>query len=161
MSALKHRVKLSMEEREELEGKIRRGQEQARVLTRARILLKADAGKIAREIGEAVEVTPRCVEDVRKRFHEGGLNAALYDKPRPGAQRKLDGKQEAHLIAVACSDPPEGHARWTLKLLADQVVKLEFADAIAPETVRQILKKTNSSRGKKKNGAFPKSAANS
>lgn len=161
MSALKYRVQLSNEEREELEGKIRRGQEQARVLTRARILLKADAGKIAEEIGEAVEVTQQCVENVRKRFHEGGLTAALYDKPRPGAQRKLNGKQEAYLIAVACSDPPEGHVRWTLKLLADQVVKLEFADSIAPETVRQILKKTNSSRGKKRNGAFPKSAANS
>lgn len=96
-------MKLSAEERKELEGKIKRGQEKAQVLMRARILLKADAGKTAQEIGETVEVTPQCVERVRKRFCKGGLSLALYDKPRPSGQRKLDGKQESYLIALDCS----------------------------------------------------------
>ena len=77
----------------------------------------------------------------RQRFVEGGLERALNDRPRPGKRRKLDGKQEAHLVAVACSAAPEGHTRWTLRLLADQVVKLEFTDSICRETVRQVLKK--------------------
>jgi transposase len=84
---------------------------------------------------------------VRQRFVEEGLESALNERPRPGQRRKLDGKQEAHLVAVACSQAPAGHARWTLQLLADKVVELEFADSISPETVRQVLKKTNSSRG--------------
>ena len=93
---------------------------------------------------------------MRQRFVEGGLERALNDLPRPGQRRKLDGKQEAHLVAVACSAAPEGHARWTLRLLADQVVKLELTDSISRETVRQVLKKTNSSRGGRRSGASPR-----
>lgn len=100
------------------------------------------------------------VERIRKRFHEGGLENALYEKPRPGGQRRLEGKQEAHLIALACSAPPEGHEHWTLKLLADRLVQLELVDSIAPETVRLALKKTNLNLGKRKNGVLRKSAAN-
>ena len=95
------------------------------------------------------------VARVRKRFVEEGLEAAINDKPRPGRERKLDGKQEARLVAITCSSPPEGHVNWTLHLLADKVVELEFAGSISLETVRQILKKTNSSRGGKRNGASP------
>lgn len=156
MAALKYRVKLSAEERDGLEQKIRRGHESTRVLTRARILLKADVGKSETEIAQAVDVSAVMVEQVRRRFCEGGLQRALFDKPRPGAQRKLDGKQEAHLIALACSPAPNGRKHWTLKLLADEVVRLEFAESIAPETVRQVLKKTTSSHGKRKNGVFPR-----
>ena len=101
-------------------------------------------------------VGPSTVSRVRQRFVEGGLERALNDRPRPGQQRKLDGKQEAHLVAVACSSAPEGHTRWTLQLLADRVVKLELADSISRETVRQILKKTNSSRGRRRSGAYPR-----
>ena len=90
-----------------------------------------------------------------KRYVEEGLEAAVNDRPRPGRERKLDSKQEAHLVAIACSSPPEGHVNWTLQLLADQVVELEFAESISLETVRQILKKMNSSRGGKRNGASP------
>ena len=97
---------------------------------------------------------PRNQSRVRQRFVEGGLERALNDRPRPGQRRKLDGKQEAHLVAVACSSAPEGHTRWTLRLLADQVVKLEFTDSICRETVRQVLKKTNLSRGRRRNGAY-------
>ena len=81
------------------------------------------------------------VARVRKRFVEEGLEAAINDKPRPGRERKLDGKQEARLVAITCSSPPEGHVNWTLHLLADKVVELEFAGSISLETVRQILKK--------------------
>ncbi len=99
-------------------------------------------------------VGPSTVRRVRQRFVEGGLERALNDRPRPGQRRKLDGKQEAHLVAVACSSAPQGHTRWTLQLLADRVVKLEFIDSISRETVRQVLKKTNSSRGRRRNGAY-------
>ncbi len=154
MATLKYCVKLGEEERSLLRKRISIGHDGARVLMRARVLLKADEGIGETEIAQALEIHRRTVEKVRQRYYEGGLERALHDKPRPGAQRKLDGKQEAHLIAVACSNPPDGRAHWTLKLLADEVVKLEFADTISPETVRQILKKTNSSRGKKRRGAF-------
>ena len=90
-------------------------------------------------------VGPSTVGRVRQRLVAGGLERALNDLPRPGQRRKLDGKQEAHLVAVACSAPPEGPARWTLRLLADQAVELELTGSISRETVRQVLKKTNSS----------------
>ena len=92
----------------------------------------------------------------RRRFVDEGLEAAINDRPRPGRERKLSGRQEAHLVAIACSSPPEGHVSWTLHLLADKVVELEFAGSISLETVRQILKKTNSSRGRRKSGASPR-----
>ena len=84
------------------------------------------------------------------------LEAAINDRPRPGQERKLDGRQEAHLIAFACSAAPEGHTHWTLQLLADKVVELEFAESISLETVRQLLKKTNSSRGRRRSGVSPR-----
>jgi transposase len=156
MAVLKYRVALEEEERAGLQKRIRSGHDGARVLMRARILLKADEGVGETAIAEALDIHPRTVEKIRRRYCEGGLARALHEKPRPGAQRKLDGKQEAHLIAVACSKPPEGREHWTLKLLADEVVKLELAESIAPETVRQILKKATSSPGRKRNGAFPR-----
>lgn len=156
MATLKYRVKLNEEERTLLEKRIHSGHDAVRVQMRARVLLKANAGLGETQIAQALEIHPRTVEKVRQRFCDGGLEYALHEKPRPGAQRKLDGKQEAHLVAVACSTPPEGREHWTLKLLADKVVKLEFADSISPETVRQILKKATSSHGKKKSGAFPR-----
>ena len=113
---------------------------------RALALLKADEG-----IRDGSRYRPECASG----SNEEGLEAAINDKPRPGRERKLDGKQEARLVAITCSSPPEGHVNWTLHLLADKVVELEFAGSISLETVRQILKKTNSSRGGKRNGASP------
>ena len=101
-------------------------------------------------------VNAATVARARKRYVEEGLEAAINDRPRPGQERKLDGKQEAHLIAIARSAAPEGHTHWTLQLLADQVVELEFADSISLETVRQMLKKTNSSPGRRKSGVSPR-----
>ena len=95
------------------------------------------------------------MERIRKRFVEDGLEAALSEQPRPGGQRKLDGQQEAFLIALACSTPPEGRACWTMQLLADRLVELQVVEAISDETVRRTLKKTSSSRGRRKPGVFP------
>lgn len=152
MPAIKYIVDLTDQEREELLQLIRRGKPAARKVTRARILLKAAEGWSDHQVAEALDIGTATVGRTRQRFVEEGLASALKERPRPGQHRKLDGKQEAHLIAVACSQAPEGHTRWTLRLLAGKVVELGFADSIAPETVRQILKKTNSSPGRKPSG---------
>jgi transposase len=129
------------------------GKAAALKLTHARILLKADAAPggpawTDARIAEAIEVNRTTVEQVRQRFVEQGLQAALVRKKqaRPSRERKLDGAGEARLIALACSEPPLGRAAWTLRLLADRLVELEVVDTISTETVRQALKKTNSSR---------------
>jgi transposase len=146
MPKKKYIVDLTAEERTVLEQLLQKGKSSARKLTRARILLHADEGETDEEIATALRVGVATVERTRQRFVEANLEA-LNDRPRPGGQCKLSGKQEAHLIAVACTPAPHGHTRWTLQLLADQVVALGFAQSIARETVRQVLKKTRSSRG--------------
>jgi transposase len=151
MPKKKYRVALSTEERTTLAQLLRRGKAGTRKLTRARILLKADDGLSDEEIAAALQVGVATVGRTRQRFVEENLGA-LDEHARPGARRKLTGKQEAHVIAVACTPAPKGHARWTLRLLADKVVELGFADAIAHETIRQVLKKTNSNRGSSSNG---------
>ena len=156
MPAKLYRVSLTQEEREHLLGVTRRGQSSGRKVKRSLILCKADEGLTDRQVAEGLLVGSATVSRVQQRFVEGGLERALDDLPRPGQRRKLDGKQEAHLVAVACSAPPEGHARWTLQLLADQAVELELTDSISRETVRQVLKKTNSSRGGRRSGASPR-----
>jgi hypothetical protein len=148
-----YRVKLASEERAQLHKLLSKGKASARVLTHARILLKADEGVDGprltdEEIGEALDVNRSTVERVRIRCVEEGFEAAL--RPRPSRQlhpRKLDGFQEAHLVALVCSPAPKGRKRWSLRLLADKLVELEVVDDISYETVRQTLKKTNSSHG--------------
>ena len=154
MPAKQYLVNLTQDEREHLLGISRRGKSSARKVKRSLILCKADEGATDRQVAEALMVGPSTVSRVRRRFVEGGLERALKDRPRPGQRRTLDGKQEAHLVAVACSQAPEGHTRWTLRLLADRVVQLEFTESISPETVRQVLKKTNSNPGRRRNGAY-------
>jgi transposase len=150
--AKKYRVTLTPEERDELEMMISRGKADARKLAHARVLLQADAvpGGPARtddDIASVLNASVRTVERVRQRFVEQGLQAALLPKPTKRLYaRTLDGRQEAHLIALACSAPPAGKRRWTLRLLAERMVALEYADAVSHETVRQTLKKTRSSR---------------
>ena len=156
MPAKLYRVNLTREEREHLLGITRRGKSSGRKVKRSLILCKADEGLTDQQVAEALMVGPATVGRVRQRFVEGGLKRALDDPPRPGQRRKLDRKQEAHLVAVACSAPPEGHARWTLRLLADQAVELELTGSISRETVRQVLKKTNSSHGGRRSGASPR-----
>ena len=156
MPAKLYRVNLTEDEREHLLGITRRGKSSGRKVKRSLILCKADEGLTDQQVAEALMVGPATVGRVRQRFVEGGLERALNDLPRPGQRRKLDGRQEARLVAVACSAAPERHTRWTLRLLADEAVKLELTDSISRETVRQVLKKTNSSRGGRRSGAFPR-----
>jgi transposase len=148
----KYPVILNDSERDELKRLIAAGTAPARKLTHARVLLKADQGPegpgwVDDAVAEAVEVSQPTVSRVRKQYVEEGLEAALNRRP-PNREyhRKLDGKQEARLVALACSDPPEGRARWSLRLLADKLVELEIVEEeVSYQTVRRTLKKTNSS----------------
>jgi len=142
MPKKKYLVDLSSDEREELRQLIKRGKHSSRKVTRARILLLASTGSTDEQIVAALCCGINTVERTRRRFVEENLEC-LKERPRRGQARKLTGKQEAHLVAVTCSTPPTGHARWTLRLLADKVVELGFASSIARETVRQVLKKTS------------------
>jgi transposase len=149
----KYIVTLTEEERRILHAMLSRGKAAARKLMHARILLKADASDGGpawndEAIAQGLEVGRATVERVRKEFVEDGLDAALERrKPRRQYQRKLDGDGEAHLIALACGQAPEGRSRWTLRLLADRMVQLELVDHLSYETVRDVLKKTNLSLG--------------
>ena len=148
-------VNLTEAQRNHLENLISSGTAKARLLTRARILLKADAVWTDKEIQEALDVSRPTVERTRKRFAEAGFEVALQGKPSDRQyETKLDGKAEAHLIALVCSEPPPGYARWTLRLLADRLVKLEQVEieTISHETIRQTLKKMNLSLGKIERG---------
>ena len=157
MAAIKYKVALTEAERSRLNEVSQRGKASVRTVKRALSLLKADQGLRDREIADVLLVNPAMVARARKRYVEEGLRPpSMTDRGRAAGERKLDGKQEAHLIAFACSAAPEGHTHWTLQLLADKVVELEFAESISLETVRQILKKTNSSPGRRKSGVSPR-----
>ena len=143
MPRKKYLINLSDEEQHELLEITRKGKIKARKMKRAMILLKADEGLSDPQIMAAISVSRPTVERIRKRFVEGGLERALNEDPRPGQQRKLDGRGEAQLIAVACSQAPDGHDHWTLRLLADKLVQLEVVENISYETVRRTLKKTS------------------
>ena len=147
-----HSVSLNDEEHTQLKALIRKGEGNARVLTRARILLLAHDNYFDKDTAKVLRVSVSTVLSIRKRFVSEGLEAALYDKPRPGAAPKLDGKQEALLIALACSQPDEREI-WTMQLLADKLVELKVVDEISDETVRRTLKKTSLNRGKSSSGA--------
>jgi transposase len=144
-------IALTAEQRTELEQLIRTGSTPARTNTRARILLLSDRSqgqkRTDQEVAKAALCCKSTVINVRRRFLSGGLHAALYDKDRPGAPPKFTGEVEARLTMLACSDPPEGAARWTLRLLADKMVELGYVDSISYVTVRELLKKTGSSPG--------------
>ena len=123
---------------------------------RARILLKSDEGWAAPQVAGALDVALSTVYRVKQRFAEEGLERVLQDRPQANRPRKLDDRGEAHLIALACSPPPEGHDHWTLRLLAGKVVELGLTPSMSHEGVRQRLKKTPSSRGRRRSGAFPR-----
>jgi len=150
---IKYIVRLNAAEREALEGLVNRGKVAAAKRKRAHILLKADAHAEGpawtdEQIAEALDVSVATIHRTRQAYVGQGLEVALARQRPTGRQcRKLDGAQEARLVTIACSPPPEGQARWTLQLLADQMVTLEIVEAIGKETVRRTLKKTTSSRG--------------
>jgi transposase len=155
--AEKYIVNLSAEERGHLQELTRKGTVVARKATRAHILLHADEGATDEAIAHALHVGVSTVHRTRQRCVEEGVEAALQERPRPGARRKLDGKQEAYLVALACSDPPQGHACWTMRLLADTLVDLEMVPFLSDETVRRLLANSRSSRGSRSSGASPAS----
>lgn len=149
----KYIVTLTQEERQMLQAMLSKGKAAARKLAHARILLKADASLCGPNwddaaIAQGLEVGRATVERVRKELVEEGLDAALNRRrPRREYDRTLDGDGEAHLVALACSQAPEGRSRWTLRLLADRMVRLEYVDAVSKDTVSRVLKKTNLSLG--------------
>jgi len=140
-------VELTDEERKQLLAVLKKGKVAARTVRRAHILLQADEGEGDTDIAATVHVGVATVERTRKRFVTEGLAAALTERRRPGGQPKLRGKDEAFLIATACSTPPSGRTRWTLQLLADRLVEVGVIDAISEDTIGRTLKKTRSSRG--------------
>jgi len=140
--AKKYHVNLTPGEREQLQSLLHKGKVSVRKVKRAQILLAADNGQIDETIAQTLQVHVNTVERVRKRFVEGGVEQALSEGHRPGGKSKLDGKGEAVLVALACSDPPAGRAQWTMQLLADHLVSLGIVEQISDETVRTHLKKT-------------------
>ena len=145
--AKRYVVELTEEERAQLQAVGKQGKVVARRLRRAHLLLLAADGYTDTEIAAALHVGVSTVERIRKRFVEGGIEWALTERPRPGGKPKLQGKDEAFLIATACSTPPSGRTRWTLQLLADRLVEVGVVEMISDETIRRTLKKTRPSPG--------------
>ena len=151
MPAKKYRIELTTEEQQELKALVSKGRAAAYKQTHARILLlsdeaRKDGGLTDEEVARSLEIASATVERIRRRCVEEGIEAALGRKEQQRRRpKKLDGAAEAHLIALACGEQPEGRARWTLRLLADRLVECEIVESIHPETVRKTLKKTNSS----------------
>lgn len=143
----KPRIRLRAAQRRKLLTIIKTGKRAARQILYAHILLQCADGWTDEQIADALYTSHDTVQRTRLRLIDGGLSAALEEQPRPGASAKLNTKQETLLIALACSKPPAGHRRWTVRLLAEHAIKLHIVEQIAPESVRQVLKKTKSSRG--------------
>jgi transposase len=152
---MKHPIPVTLTEtdRASLQTFIHAGKANARTFTRAHALLKAADGWTDQQICETFEISRNTSIRVRQLYLQGGLEAVLHDKRQQRRRQALTGAQAAHLIAIACSPVPDGHDHWTLRLLADKVVELEFAESISPETIRQLLKKTNSNPGNTSTGA--------
>jgi len=158
--AIRYAVDLTETERAVLREIISKNKAKRSTIINAYILLKADrtCGWTNEDIALAYEVSTKKVEQLKKRFVTEGFEAALYRKPVTNAhRRKITGDEEAHLIALFCSQAPEGQERWTLRMLADKMVELDIVDSVSHETIRQTLKKMKLNPGKRKNGVFPQS----
>jgi transposase len=149
-----YKVTLLADEREELGAITHKGSHQSQKVINALILLNCDEGEFndlrarGEDVANILRISMRKIDRVKKRFVEEGLDAALGRKPSQRSyERVADGEVEAHLVALSCGEPPEGYARWSLRLLADRAVELEYVDSISYETVRRVLKKTKSNRG--------------
>jgi transposase len=168
MPKIKYRFTLTKEEQEELRAIVRKGKHNAQKILSALILLNCDESSPTprrmrdQEIAEVLKVSAMKVHRVKQRFVEEGLEIALNGhKGQRVYEKKADGEFEAHLVALSCSAPPPGYLRWSLRLLADKVVELQYADSISYETVRRVLKKTNSSLGKSMGGSSRRSKTRS
>jgi putative transposase len=153
--AHKYIVELTADEQECLFNLIKKGKPTARRVARAHMLLHAVEGATDEEIAQSLHLGVSTVHRTRQRFVEEGLTAALSERPRLGKRPVLTGKQEALIVALACSTPPEGRRRWTMQLLAERLIALKQVEGISHDTVGHVLKKTISSRGNAKNGVFP------
>ena len=149
-----YKVTLQSEEREQLEAITHKGSHQSQKVINALILLNCDEGECnahracGEDVANILQISMRKIDRIKKRFVEEGLDAALVRQPSQRSyERKADGELEAHLIAMSCGEPPQGYARWSLRLLAERAVELEYIDSISHETVRRVLKKTKSNRG--------------
>jgi len=145
MSRKSHCVKLKKRVREYLQKIVESGEEKARKITRCRVLLLADKGKTDQEISDALNVCLATIFNIRRRYSQGGLERAINENARSGQPPKFKGKSMAKITALACSKPPEGRAKWSLRLLADRVIELNIVESISHVSVHNILKKTNSS----------------
>jgi transposase len=145
MSQKNHRIKLSEHERQYLQKIVESGKDKARKITRSRILLLADEakGKTDEEISDALNVCLATIFNIRRRYCMAGLEHAISESARSGQPPKFEGKTMAKITAIACSRPPEGYARWSLRLLADHIIELDIVETISYQSVRNILKKTN------------------
>lgn len=152
----KYFVELSSKEKERLANLVKKGKSLARDILRARILLDSSKGVPRREIANRQNCSYSHVCNTIRSFCQHGLERAIQDRPRKGKKPKLQGKKLAHLIAVACSEPPEGRTVWTMQLLADKCIELNLVEDISDETIRRTLKKMKSNPGKQKAGAFPR-----
>ncbi len=148
----RYRVTLTDEERERLRALTRKGAASARMVRRAQTLLLADEGRTDADIASALHVGASTVERTRRRCVEEGPDAALTERPRPGARPKLGPRARAFVVALACTKPPEGRHRWTMQLLADRLVELEMVPDITDEAIRLLLKRTSSSPGSRRRG---------
>ena len=149
-------IELSEEERQEVEGFIRRGKANARTLTRAHVVLKDAEGWTIARLSETFNVSPATVSNIRQRYREGGINAVLTDKKQQNRRRALSGAAEALLVAVACSPVPDGHDHWTVRMIRDQLVEMGVVDRVSHGTVHTAMKKMNLSPGSASSGVSPK-----
>jgi transposase len=150
--AKRYRVTLTEEERERLEGLTRKGRAPVRMVRRAQMLLLASEEQRDEDIAKALHIGVSTVERTRRRCVEEGVEASLRERPRPGARPKLGPKEQAFVVALACTKPPEGRERWTMGLLAERVVELKIVPDITDESIRRLLKRTSSSRGSTRSG---------
>ncbi len=152
---LQYRVELTPDQAHYLETLTRKGKHGARLIRRARTLLMSHQGVSNHDIQTSLSISVLTIRNTRRNFTQHGLEAALHDAPRPGRPPKFDGKDRAAITGIACTQAPEGHARWSIRLIADKAVELQVVDGIAPSTVYYILKKMSSSRTGSVNGASP------
>jgi len=150
--AKRYRVNLTEEERQRLDDLTRKGRASVRMVRRAQTLLLAAEDERDEDIAKALRIGVSTVERTRRRFVEEGVEASLRERPRPGARSKLGPKEQAYVVALACTKPPEGRHRWTMQLLADRVVELELVPDITDEAIRLLLKRTSSSPGSTRSG---------
>jgi transposase len=150
--AKRYRVTLTEEERERLEGLTRKGRAPVRMVRRAQMLLLASEEQRDEDLAKALHIGVSTVERTRRRCVEEGVEASLRERPRPGARPKLGPKEQAFVVALACTKPPEGRERWTMGLLAERVVELKIVPDITDESIRRLLKRTSSSRGSTRSG---------